>query len=113
MMEVGPWRSDGKGGLKRIEGGWEEYTTMVYSAFPHTYLSRGSSYSLQSTSLLALGSHTPPQTNISTSSRRCALSNYKRRVAHPSNVSGVETYHGVSTQLLHGVSGIQADGCEL
>lgn len=30
MMEVGPWRLDGKGGLNRLEGGWEEYTTMVY-----------------------------------------------------------------------------------
>ncbi|KZT05556.1 alpha/beta-hydrolase [Laetiporus sulphureus 93-53] len=30
MMEVGPWRVDGNGGLKTIEGGWEEYTTMVY-----------------------------------------------------------------------------------
>jgi len=30
MMEVGPWRIDGKGGLKTVEGGWEEYTTMVY-----------------------------------------------------------------------------------
>jgi carboxypeptidase D len=30
MMEVGPWRIDGKGGFKVIEGGWEEYTTMVY-----------------------------------------------------------------------------------
>ncbi|KAF9809828.1 hypothetical protein IEO21_07228 [Rhodonia placenta] len=30
MMEVGPWRQDGKGGYKTIEGGWEEYTTMVY-----------------------------------------------------------------------------------
>ncbi|THG98100.1 hypothetical protein EW026_g4029 [Hermanssonia centrifuga] len=29
-MEVGPWRVDGKGGLQRVEGGWEEYTTMVY-----------------------------------------------------------------------------------
>ena len=34
MMEVGPWRVDGNGGLKRVEGGWEEYTTMVYSACP-------------------------------------------------------------------------------
>lgn len=33
MMEVGPWRVDGKGGLKAIEGGWEEYTTMVYSEY--------------------------------------------------------------------------------
>lgn len=30
MMEIGPWRIDGKGGLNVIEGGWEEYTTMVY-----------------------------------------------------------------------------------
>lgn len=30
MMEIGPWRLDGKGGFKVIEGGWEEYTTMVY-----------------------------------------------------------------------------------
>ncbi|KAF8760117.1 Serine carboxypeptidase [Rhizoctonia solani] len=30
MMEVGPWRVDGKGGLKLIENGWEEYTHVVY-----------------------------------------------------------------------------------
>ncbi|KAF8632313.1 hypothetical protein AX15_001936 [Amanita polypyramis BW_CC] len=30
MMEVGPWRMDGKGGFQVQEGGWEEYTTMVY-----------------------------------------------------------------------------------
>ncbi|KAG9317776.1 alpha beta-hydrolase [Chiua virens] len=30
MMEVGPWKVDGHGGLKTVEGGWEEYTTMVY-----------------------------------------------------------------------------------
>ncbi|OBZ70493.1 Pheromone-processing carboxypeptidase KEX1 [Grifola frondosa] len=30
MMEVGPWRLDGKGGLKTADGGWEEYTTMVF-----------------------------------------------------------------------------------
>ncbi|TCD68479.1 Cell death protease [Steccherinum ochraceum] len=30
MMEVGPWRVDGSGGLRAIEGGWEEYTTVVY-----------------------------------------------------------------------------------
>ncbi|TFY75442.1 hypothetical protein EWM64_g8571 [Hericium alpestre] len=30
MMEVGPWRVDGEGGLRTIEGGWEEYTTIVY-----------------------------------------------------------------------------------
>jgi carboxypeptidase D len=30
MMEVGPWRVDGKGGLVFKEGGWEEYTNIVY-----------------------------------------------------------------------------------
>ncbi|EUC56194.1 pheromone-processing carboxypeptidase KEX1 [Rhizoctonia solani AG-3 Rhs1AP] len=30
MMEVGPWRIDGKGGLKLVENGWEEYTHVVY-----------------------------------------------------------------------------------
>ncbi|KAL1690074.1 Alpha/Beta hydrolase protein [Schizophyllum commune] len=30
MMENGPWRTDGNGGLKLVDGGWEEYTTMVY-----------------------------------------------------------------------------------
>lgn len=35
MMEVGPWRVDGQGGLKTVEGGWEEYTTMVYGAVPY------------------------------------------------------------------------------
>ena len=38
MMEVGPWRLDGKGGLNLIEGGWEEYTTMVYGALLVHYL---------------------------------------------------------------------------
>lgn len=31
MMETGPWRIDGKGGLKLVENGWEEYTHVVYS----------------------------------------------------------------------------------
>ncbi|KZO97969.1 alpha/beta-hydrolase [Calocera viscosa TUFC12733] len=31
MMEVGPWRVDGQGGLKLIpSGGWEEYATIIY-----------------------------------------------------------------------------------
>lgn len=29
-MEVGPWRIDGEGGLRTIDGGWDEYTTVVY-----------------------------------------------------------------------------------
>ena len=32
-MEVGPWRSDGNGGWRAVDGGWEEYTTMVFSAY--------------------------------------------------------------------------------
>lgn len=35
MMETGPWRVDGKGGLKLVENGWEEYTHMVYSKYFH------------------------------------------------------------------------------
>ncbi|KAJ7579750.1 Alpha/Beta hydrolase protein [Mycena floridula] len=30
MMEVGPWRMDGKGGFNVTDGGWEEYTNMVF-----------------------------------------------------------------------------------
>ncbi|KXN89504.1 Pheromone-processing carboxypeptidase KEX1 [Leucoagaricus sp. SymC.cos] len=30
MMEVGPWRFDGKGGFHVQEGGWEEYSTIVF-----------------------------------------------------------------------------------
>ena len=32
MMEVGPWRMDEDGVPKTVEGGWEEYMTMVYGA---------------------------------------------------------------------------------
>ncbi|KAF8231386.1 alpha/beta-hydrolase [Tricholoma matsutake] len=44
MMEVGPWRMDGKGGFKTQEGGWEEYMTMVYVDQP-----AGTGFSLVST----------------------------------------------------------------
>ncbi|KAI6040441.1 Alpha/Beta hydrolase protein [Pisolithus marmoratus] len=30
MMEIGPWRMDDRGLPKTVEGGWEEYMTMVY-----------------------------------------------------------------------------------
>jgi len=30
FMESGPFRVDGKGGLKLIEGGWEEYATVIF-----------------------------------------------------------------------------------
>ena len=33
MMETGPFRPDGKGGLETIEGGWEEYTNMVFGTY--------------------------------------------------------------------------------
>lgn len=33
MMEIGPWRVDGNGGYKVVEGGWEEYTTIVYREY--------------------------------------------------------------------------------
>lgn len=30
MMEVGPWRFDGKDSLRQKEGGWEEYANVLY-----------------------------------------------------------------------------------
>jgi hypothetical protein len=30
MMEVGPWRFDGKDTLEQKEGGWEEYASVLY-----------------------------------------------------------------------------------
>lgn len=35
MMEVGPWRMDGKDSLKQLTGGWEEYANVLYSE-PHS-----------------------------------------------------------------------------
>jgi len=29
-MEIGPWRIDEDGDLQTVQGGWEEYTTVVY-----------------------------------------------------------------------------------
>lgn len=29
-MEIGPWRTNDHGGLDVAEGGWEEYTNIVY-----------------------------------------------------------------------------------
>ncbi|KAI9513301.1 alpha/beta-hydrolase [Russula earlei] len=50
MMEIGPWRVDGKGGFKVVEGGWEEYTTMVYIDQP-----AGTGFSYTSTDRYAHG----------------------------------------------------------
>ena len=33
MLETGPFRPDGNGGLKTIDGGWEEYTNMVFGIY--------------------------------------------------------------------------------
>lgn len=80
MMEVGPWRVDGKGGLKRVEGGWEEYTTMVYSELaPSSVLLHilTDSVSAQSTNLLALGSLTPRLMDTYTNFRKCVVLSYE------------------------------------
>ncbi|KAI0005105.1 alpha/beta-hydrolase [Russula compacta] len=50
MMEIGPWRVDGNGGFKVVEGGWEEYTTMVYIDQP-----AGTGFSYASTDRYAHG----------------------------------------------------------
>lgn len=65
MMEVGPWRMDGKGGFKTMEGGWEEYTTMVYGAFSSLFRHRRSLMHVQLTSQQARGSRTRAQTVLS------------------------------------------------
>ncbi|KAH8834509.1 Alpha/Beta hydrolase protein [Flagelloscypha sp. PMI_526] len=44
MMEVGPWRMNDRGTLDIIQGGWDEYTTMVYIDQP-----AGTGYSYTST----------------------------------------------------------------
>lgn len=33
MLESGPFRIDGKGGIKHIDGGWEEYATIVFGRY--------------------------------------------------------------------------------
>jgi carboxypeptidase D len=35
MLEVGPFRTNGQGGLKWVEGSWDEYTTMVFGEHPY------------------------------------------------------------------------------
>lgn len=46
-MEVGPWRMHEDGQLYVEEGGWEEYTNIVYSACsrssPHFYAQQSGS----------------------------------------------------------------------
>ncbi|EIM85643.1 alpha/beta-hydrolase [Stereum hirsutum FP-91666 SS1] len=44
MMEIGPWRMNDHGGLDVAEGGWEEYTNIVYVDQP-----AGTGYSYTST----------------------------------------------------------------
>ncbi|KZT29372.1 alpha/beta-hydrolase [Neolentinus lepideus HHB14362 ss-1] len=44
MMEIGPWRMDGEGSLNVTDGGWEEYTNVVYVDQP-----AGTGYSYTST----------------------------------------------------------------
>jgi Serine carboxypeptidase len=63
MMEVGPWVMDSDGvSLRTREGGWEEYTTMVYS--PSSVCMRGISSKnlrLQLTNLPGLVTLIPAQ----------------------------------------------------
>jgi len=65
MMEVGPWRTDGKGGFQVQEGGWEEYTTMVFGPPSILLFKRITHVLMQSTSLQAQGSLTRAQSATS------------------------------------------------
>jgi hypothetical protein len=38
MMEVGPWRMDENAQLNTQEGGWEEYTNIVYGVSASDHL---------------------------------------------------------------------------
>lgn len=69
MMEVGPWRWDGQPEGKETfsvkEGGWEEYTTMVFGASGYyPYLTKLHLTSQQSTSLLGRASPTLLRTTM-------------------------------------------------
>ena len=78
MMEVGPWRMDGKDSLKQLTGGWEEYANVLYSeprSLPINFLPRVTdiytlivSSVLQSTNPQEQASPTQAATTTSTSS---------------------------------------------
>lgn len=71
MMEVGPWRFDGKDSLKQKEGGWEEYANVLYSKSPSNTLIKlfliQELYLYQLTSLRELASLIRAQTATFTS----------------------------------------------
>lgn len=66
-MEVGPWRVDGQGGLKTVQGGWEEYTHMVYGAYNSCLSEKNPTDSvfIQWTNLPVLASHIPARIILS------------------------------------------------
>lgn len=66
MMETGPFRKDGNGGLKRAEASWDEYTTMVFGECLNclTYHLCLWTPALQSISRQALVSRTQAQTDL-------------------------------------------------
>lgn len=63
MMEVGPWRWDGKSDHDFYvkEGGWEEYTTMVFGMSSTTFLPGVRLTLMQLINLRARASRTPAQ----------------------------------------------------
>ena len=65
MMEVGPWRMHDDGQFYVEEGGWEEYTNVVYGACTHTGNVFWSNI-MQSINLLEPGSHMRLPTNMFT-----------------------------------------------
>jgi hypothetical protein len=68
MMEVGPWRWDGKSehDFYVKEGGWEEYTTMVFGESMNILRDVAFLTSTQWISQRVLDFHTQVQTNTFT-----------------------------------------------
>jgi hypothetical protein len=73
MMEIGPWRMNSTGGLRFQEGGWEEYTNVVYGGHRLTIDLNVSSAQTQSISLLVRASPMLARINTSMSLRRRRL----------------------------------------
>lgn len=73
MMEVGPWRMDGKGGLKMVSGGWDEYADVVFGQPTPSFATSSRLTLTQWISQLALDYHTLARTIMRMKSLKCAV----------------------------------------
>jgi len=112
MMEVGPWRVDGQGGLKMITGGWDEYANIVFGAFSAaSSFHSAKAYNIaQSTSQRVLASPTQAPIGTLLNSLMCAYS-WLQPITHTAvdafHSSGRQTFRAIHAQLLRRISRIQ------